>query len=95
MKLKEFFKLTNQKVKITVLLVVFNYIILNLTNIITGIMMPSYHKMLNDFVISLLKQPDYLSFSFQNMIYNFFVLIIVSYLFACVIDLMFWKRGKK
>lgn len=88
---KEFFKITNQKLKITGILVVFSYFYTNFSQLLTGIIIPSISITIHDMVMILLKQPGYPYF----LLIGFLALIISSYIFACIIVSIFPRKGKK
>jgi hypothetical protein len=91
MDLKDFFKVTNQKLKITALFIVFFYVNANFSNLLVDVLTPSLSTLLSDTVKAISRQSDFLNY----FLVNFLALIIISYIFACIIVLMFPRKGKK
>jgi hypothetical protein len=92
MKWKEFFRLTKQKVKLTILLIIFYYFMMLVTNLINNFITPTFYQAINNATRGIEIPASNL---FAALFLHFLTLIIISYLIACINLAIFQKRGKK
>jgi len=88
----EFFKITRQKIKVTVIIIIFYYFMMFVTNFINSIITPTFYQAINDATQGIEISTSSL---FSALSAHFLILIIVSYLIACINNAIFEKRGKK
>jgi hypothetical protein len=88
----EFFKLTKQKTKVTVIIIIFYYFMMFVTNFINNILTPTFYQAINAATQGIEISTSSL---FSALSAHFLILIIVSYLVACINESIFKKRGKK
>ena len=85
---------TMKKFKLTIILILFYFIMTYLVGRTFSLLSPYLNESIEASVESLSKQPVFLILSLLVSLLNFLILAIVSYLFACIILNLFEKKKK-